>query len=205
MIDAEAIARAAYKLAHHLDALEHAKHEQTAPPEVKTRNQIKGLGPRTPGNTKAIDTDYVIWQELRSWTHQLNSTIQDPTKPPNTAATPDHARWVALNASAIAQDPEAETLLEELNRWTTITLSITHNTAPARPEPWQLAPVIIQTVQRLGGNITRRQLSDLAKQGYINSRKRMTNHGERNIYLISEVISHLQKHQKPNTPSPWVL
>ncbi|MGV0351143.1 hypothetical protein ACUY2G_09560 [Corynebacterium guaraldiae] len=202
MTDAEAIARAAYKLAHHLDALEHAKHEHTAPPEVKTRNQIKGLGPQTPGNTKAIDTDYVIWQELRSWTHQFNTTIQDPTKPPNTAATPDHARWIALNAGPIAQDPDADTFLEELQRWTVTVLNITHSEAPARPEPWQLAPAIIQTVNRLGGTITRRQLSDMAKHGYINSAKRMTKHGERNIYRISEVLAHLQKH---STRSPWVL
>ncbi len=203
MIDAEAIARAAYKLAYYLDRVETLKHTNPSPPEVRV--MVPGFGPSTPGNTQAIDADYEIWVELRAWTHTLGLAQADTTKPPADAATADHARWVAMTARHVADNPDADAFLDDLERWVTIAQQVTGRESEPKSEPWQLAPVIIQAVERLGGHTTRRDLSDLAKHGYITSVSRMTRGGERNTYLLSEVINYLGKRSTPRTVSPRVL
>lgn len=204
MDTAEAIARAAYRLAHNLDSLETLKHGRRPPPEARIMKPT--FGPSTPGNPAAIDADFDIWLEIRAWCRTLNHTIGSNSIPPAAASTSDFARWVAITAHLIAADPDAPTFLEELMRWQAHTETITGSDAPQpAEEPWQLAETIIQAIERLGGEITRRALSDMAKRGDIDFCKRMTKHGERNTYRLSQVVHYMENRSTAWTFSPRML
>lgn len=190
MADGEAISRAAYKLAHQLDNLEQAKTQKPKPSD--TRIMAPTFGPADPGNGNAINTDWEVWIELRSWCVSLNTTVQSETLPPFGAGTADYARWAGMTGTQIATDPDADTFLEEIMRWSK---SVEQITGPAgrepTQEPWQLAPVIIQLVGKLGATITSKHLTDFTSRGYIDAQKRMTKNGWRNTYRLSQVLQHL--------------
>ena len=198
MADAEAIARAGYKLAAQLDTLENIKTSKGKPSEARVMKP--GFGPQDPGNGHAMNIDWEVWVEIRSWCVSLNEIVQSQSIPPFSAPTSDYGRWVGMNGTRIAEDLDADTFLEEIARWSKSVEQVTGSEGrEPSEEPWQLAPVIIQMVGKLGATITRKDLTDFAARGYVQCQKRMTKNGWRNTYLLSQVLKHLDNGRSSST------
>lgn len=111
--------------AHYLQLQAH-KHTTPNPPEVKTRNSVKGLGPKPPGNWLWVNRYIEMEQNLRELalnafgTDGINTRLQDTDM-----AAPRLCHLIAYHAQPLSELDWAADLMQELedqartiNRWT---------------------------------------------------------------------------------------
>ncbi len=111
--------------AHYLE-LQTLKHTTPNPPEVKTRNSVKGLGPKSPGNWLWVNRYIEMEQNLRELalnafgTDGINIRLHD-----GDLAAPRLCHLIAYHAQPLTELPWAQDLMQELqdqartiNRWT---------------------------------------------------------------------------------------
>ena len=111
--------------AHYLQ-LHALKHTTPNPPEVKTRNSVKGLGPKSPGNWLWINRYITLEQNLRELalnafgTDGIGIRIHD-----GDLSAPRLCQLIAWHAQALSELEWAQDLQQELedqahtiNRWT---------------------------------------------------------------------------------------
>lgn len=116
----------ARELKHHYQQLQAHKHTTPNPPEVKTRNSIKGLGPKPPGNWLWINRYITMEQNLRELclnafgTDGIGIHINE-----SDFTAPRLCQLIAWHAQALSELEWAADLQQELadqartiNRWT---------------------------------------------------------------------------------------
>ena len=111
--------------AHYLE-LQSLKHTTPNPPEVKTRNSVKGLGPKSPGNWLWVNRYIEMEQNLRELA--LNAFGIDGINIHIAEAdftAPRLCHLIAYHAQPLTELPWAQDLMQELqdqartiNRWT---------------------------------------------------------------------------------------
>ena len=115
----------ARELAGHYTELHELKHTTPNPPEVKTRNSVKGLGPKPPGNWLWINRYITMEQNLRELCLNafgidgINTRIHD-----GDLSAPRLCHLIAWHAQALSELDWAADLQQELadqariiNRW----------------------------------------------------------------------------------------
>lgn len=116
----------ARELKHHYQQLQAHKHTTPNPPEVKTRNSVKGLGPKPPGNWLWINRYVELEQNLRELclnafgTDGINTRIHD-----GDLSAPRLCHLIAYYAQPLSELDWAADLQQELadqartiNKWT---------------------------------------------------------------------------------------
>lgn len=116
----------ARELKHHYLELQALKHTTPNPPEVKTRNSVKGLGPKSPGNWLWVNRYITLEQNLRELCLNafgidgINIRIHD-----GDLSAPRLCHLIAWHAQALSELTWAQDLQQELedqartiNRWT---------------------------------------------------------------------------------------
>lgn len=116
----------ARELKHHYQELQAHKHTTPNPPEVKTRNSVKGLGPKPPGNWLWVNRYIEMEQNLRELALNafgidgINIRLQD-----GDMAAPRLCHLIAYHAQPLSELTWASDLAQELedqahtiNRWT---------------------------------------------------------------------------------------
>lgn len=116
----------ARELKHHYQELQALKHTTPNPPEVKTRNSVKGLGPKSPGNWLWVNRYVEMEQNLRELalnafgTDGINTRLHD-----GDLSAPRLCDLIAYHAQPLTELPWAADLMQELqdqartiNRWT---------------------------------------------------------------------------------------
>lgn len=116
----------ARELKAHYQQLHALKHTTPNPPEVKTRNSVKGLGPKSPGNWLWINRYVEMEQNLRELALNafgidgINIRIHD-----GDLSAPRLCHLIAWHAQALSELDWAADLQQELedqahtiNRWT---------------------------------------------------------------------------------------
>lgn len=111
--------------AHYLE-LQSLKHTTPNPPEVKTRNSVKGAGPKSPGNWLWVNRYIEMEQNLRELCLNafgidgINTRLHD-----GDLAAPRLCHLIAWHAQALSELPWSQDLAQELqdqartiNRWT---------------------------------------------------------------------------------------
>lgn len=176
--------------AHYLQ-LHALKHTTPNPPEVKTRNSVKGLGPKSPGNWLWVNRYITMEQNLRELCLNafgidgINIRIHD-----GDLSAPRLCHLIAYYAQPLSELDWAADLQQELedqahtiNRWT---------------NPPELPAIAKQPEQRHGATYIARQLTvrgipttpdtirGWARAGHI-TRTTMTNN--RAGYLLTEAIT----------------
>lgn len=156
------------------------------------------FNPTPPGNTNPIHADLTIREELESWCRQLKDTTPTTTQPLPAPNTPTHhwADWITTHSDTLANDPDADTLITELNRWTTIAYRAIGTEPSTRDKEQRVtARTILHHLHKAGYNYSPSTLRGWAHKGHITSQH---NHEGKATYLPSEVYRHihntLQKH-----------
>lgn len=115
----------ARELKHHYQQLQELKHTTPNPPEVKTRNSVKGAGPKSPGNWLWVNRYITMEQNLRELALNafgidgINIRIQDTDM-----AAPRLCHLIAWHAQPLSELDWAQDLMQELqdqartiNKW----------------------------------------------------------------------------------------
>ena len=115
----------ARELAGHYTELQALKHTTPNPPEVKTRNSVKGLGPKSPGNWLWVNRYITMEQNLRELCLKAFGTDGIGIRLQSTdMAAPRLCHLIAWHAQALSELDRAQDLQQELqnqartiNRW----------------------------------------------------------------------------------------
>lgn len=181
--------------AHYLE-LQQLKHTTPNPPEVKTRNSVKGLGPKSPGNWLWVNRYITLEQNLRELALNafgidgINIRIHD-----GDLAAPRLCHLIAWHAQALSELDWAQDLQQELqdqartiNRWTN---PPEVRTLANQPEPRHGAEHIAKQLRARGIPTTADTIRGWAKRGHIT---RTTMPNGRGGYLLTEAINHTRRH-----------
>lgn len=185
--------------AHYLQ-LHALKHTTPNPPEVKTRNSIKGLGPKTPGNWLWINRYITMEQNLRELCLNafgidgINIRIKDTDM-----AAPRLCHLIAYHAQPLSELDWAADLQQELedqartiNRWTNPPETPTTLIRQAQHSTQLLtaAHTAKAATAATGKKIDRKQVTYLGRAGYITTHQDTQGN---TCYQLSEVINHINK------------
>jgi len=183
--------------AHYLQLQAH-KHTTPNPPEVKTRNSVKGLGPKPPGNWLWINRYIEMEQNLRELA--LNAFGIDGIGiciQPTDMAAPRLCHLIAWHAQPLSELPWAQDLQQELadqartiNKWCN---PPEPNTIAKQPEPRHGAEHIARQLRARGIPTTADTIRGWARRGHIT---RTTMPNGRGGYLLTEALNHAKKETK---------
>ena len=185
----------ARELAGHYTELHELKDTTPAPPEVKTRNSVKGLGPKSPGNWLWVNRYVTMEQNLRELA--LNTIVTDGIGIHINEAdftAPRLCRLIAWHAQPLSDLDWAADLMQELedqartiNRWT-------HppevQALASQPEPRHGAEHIARQLRARGVPTTAAPIRGWARRGHIT---RTTMPNGRGGYLLTEAINHIRR------------
>ncbi|MDK8693592.1 hypothetical protein [Corynebacterium sp. MSK158] len=183
--------------AHYLQ-LHALKHTTPNPPEVKTRNVVKGLGPKSPGNWLWVNRYVEMEQNLRELALNafgidgINIRLHD-----GDLAAPRLCHLIAYHAQPLTELPWAADLMQELedqartiNRW----VNPPEVQALAnQPEPRHGAEHIAKQLRARGIPTTADTIRGWARRGHIT---RTTMPNRRAGYLLTEALNHAKKETK---------
>lgn len=182
----------ARELKHHYLELQQLKHTTPNPPEVKTRNSIKGLGPKSPGNWLWVNRYITMEQNLRELALNafgidgINIRIHD-----GDLSAPRLCHLIAYHAQPLSELDWAADLQQELedqartiNRWTN---PPEPNTIAKQPEPRHGAEYIAKQLRARGIPTTADTIRGWARRGHIT---RTTMPNGRGGYLLTEALKH---------------
>ena len=185
--------------AHYLQ-LQSLKHTTPNPPEVKTRNSIKGLGPKTPGNWLWVNRYITMEQNLRELCLNafgidgINIRIHD-----GDLSAPRLCHLIAYHAQPLSELDWAADLAQELedqartiNKWcnppetpTTLIRQAQHST-----QLLTAAHTAKAATAATGKRIDRKQVTYLGCAGHITTHKDTQGN---TCYNLGEVINHINK------------
>lgn len=185
--------------AHYLQ-LQSLKHTTPNPPEVKTRNSVKGLGPKTPGNWLWVNRYIEMEQNLRELCLNafgidgINIRIKDADM-----AAPRLCHLIAWHAQALSELDWAEDLAQELedqartiNKWcnppeTPHTLI---RQAQSSQQLLTAAHAAKAAAAATGKKIDRKQVTYWGRAGHITTHKDTQGN---TCYNLGEVINHINQ------------
>lgn len=177
--------------AHYLQ-LHALKHTTPNPPEVKTRNSVKGLGPKSPGNWLWVNRYITLEQNLRELC--LNAFGTDGIGIHINEAdftAPRLCRLIAWHAQPLSELDWAADLMQELedqartiNRWTN---PPELSAIAKQPEPRHGAEHIAKQLRARGIPTTADTIRGWARRGHIT---RTTMPNGRGGYLLTEALKH---------------
>lgn len=187
--------------AHYLQ-LQSLKHTTPNPPEVKTRNSIKGLGPKTPGNWLWVNRYITMEQNLRELCLNafgidgINIRIKDTDM-----AAPRLCHLIAYHAQPLSELDWAADLQQELedqartiNRWTNPpeTPRALIRKAQSSQQLLTAAYTAKAATAATGKRIDRKQITYLGRAGHITTHKDSRGN---TCYNLGEVINHINQNQ----------
>lgn len=190
----------ARELKSHYLELQTLKHTTPNPPEVKTRNSIKGLGPKSPGNWLWVNRYIEMEQNLRELalnafgTDGINIRIHD-----GDMAAPRLCHLIAWHAQALSELDWAADLQQELedqartiNRWTNPPETPTTLIRQAQHSTQLLtaAHTAKAATAATGHRIDRKQVTYWGRAGHITTHKDTQGN---TCYNLGEVINHINK------------
>lgn len=185
----------ARELAGHYTELHELKDTSPNPPEVKTRNSVKGLGPKSPGNWLWLNRYVTMEQNLRELC--LNAFGTDGIGIHITEAdftAPRLCRLIAWHAQPLSELDWSEDLAQELedqahtiNRWTN---PPEVQALANQPEPRHGAEHIAKQLRARGVPTTADAIRGWARRGHIT---RITMPNGRGGYLLTEAINHIRR------------
>lgn len=190
----------ARELKHHYLELQQLKHTTPNPPEVKTRNSIKGLGPKTPGNWLWVNRYITMEQNLRELCLNafgidgINIRIHD-----GDMAAPRLCHLIAYHAQPLSELDWAADLQQELedqartiNRWTNPPETPTTLIRKAQHSTQLLtaAHAAKAAAAATGHRIDRKQITYLGRAGHITTHQDTQGN---TCYNLGEVINHINK------------
>lgn len=190
----------ARELKHHYLQLHALKHTTPNPPEVKTRNSVKGLGPKSPGNWLWVNRYVEMEQNLRELalnafgTDGIGIRIHD-----GDLAAPRLCHLIAYHAQPLSELDWAADLMQELedqartiNRWTnppetprTLIRQAQHST-----QLLTAAHAAKAATAATGKRIDRKQVTYLGRAGHITTHQDTQGN---TCYNLGEVINHINK------------
>lgn len=185
--------------AHYLQ-LQSLKHTTPNPPEVKTRNSIKGLGPKTPGNWLWVNRYITMEQNLRELALNafgidgINIRIHD-----GDMAAPRLCHLIAYHAQPLSELDWAADLQQELedqartiNRWTNPpqTPHTLIRQAQSSQQLLTAAHAAKAATAATGHRIDRKQITYLGRAGHITTHQDTQGN---TCYNLGEVINHINK------------
>lgn len=185
--------------AHYLQ-LQALKHTTPNPPEVKTRNSIKGLGPKTPGNWLWVNRYITLEQNLRELCLNafgidgINIRIKDTDM-----AAPRLCHLIAWHAQALSELGWAQDLQQELedqartiNRWTNPpeTPRALIRKAQSSQQLLTAAHAAKAATAATGKKVDRKQVAYWGKAGHITTHQDTQGN---TCYNLGEVINHINK------------
>ena len=185
--------------AHYLQ-LQSLKHTTPNPPEVKTRNSIKGLGPKTPGNWLWVNRYITMEQNLRELCLNafgidgINIRIHD-----GDLSAPRLCHLIAYHAQPLSELDWAQDLQQELedqartiNRWTNPPETPTTLIRQAQHSTQLLtaAHTAKAATAATGKRIDRKQITYLGRAGHITTHQDTQGN---TCYNLGEVINHINK------------
>lgn len=188
----------ARELKHHYLELQQLKHTTPNPPEVKTRNSIKGLGPKTPGNWLWVNRYITMEQNLRELCLNafgidgINIRIHD-----GDLSAPRLCHLIAYHAQPLSELDWAADLQQELedqartiNRWTNPPETPTTLIRQAQHSTQLLtaAHTAKAATAATGKRIDRKQITYLGRAGHITTHKDTQGNA---CYNLGEVINHI--------------
>lgn len=183
--------------AHYLQ-LHALKHTTPNPPEVKTRNSVKGLGPKSPGNWLWVNRYVEMEQNLRELCLNafgidgINIRLHD-----GDLAAPRLCDLIAYHAQPLTELPWAADLMQELqdqartiNRWTNPPETPTTLIRQAQHSTQLLtaAHTAKAATAATGKRIDRKQVTYLGRAGHITTHKDTQGN---TCYNLGEVINHI--------------
>ncbi|MDU4408066.1 MAG: hypothetical protein E7I69_09270 [Corynebacterium sp.] len=190
----------ARELKHHYLELQSLKHTTPNPPEVKTRNSIKGLGPKTPGNWLWVNRYITMEQNLRELCLNafgidgINIRIHD-----GDLSAPRLCHLIAYHAQPLSELDWAADLQQELedqartiNRWTNPpeTPRALIRKAQSSQQLLTAAHTAKAATAATGHRIDRKQITYLGRAGHITTHQDTQGN---TCYQLSEVINHINK------------
>lgn len=190
----------ARELKHHYLQLHALKHTTPNPPEVKTRNSVKGLGPKSPGNWLWINRYITLEQNLRELalnafgTDGIGIRIHD-----GDLSAPRLCHLIAWHAQALCELDWAQDLMQELedqartiNRWCnppqtphTLIRQAQHST-----QLLTAAHTAKAATAATGKRIDRKQITYWGRAGHITAHQDTQGN---TCYNLGEVINHINK------------
>lgn len=188
----------ARELKHHYLQLHALKHTTPNPPEVKTRNSVKGLGPKSPGNWLWINRYITLEQNLRELALNafgidgINIRIHD-----GDLAAPRLCHLIAYHAQPLSELPWAADLMQELedqartiNKWCN-----PPETSRALIRQAQSSTQLLTATHAAkaasaatGKRIDRKQVTYLGRAGHITTHQDTQGN---TCYNLGEVINHI--------------
>ena len=185
--------------AHYLQ-LQALKHTTPNPPEVKTRNSIKGLGPKSPGNWLWVNRYITMEQNLRELALNafgidgINIRIHD-----GDLSAPRLCHLIAYHAQPLSELPWAADLQQELedqartiNRWTNPpeTPRALIRKAQSSQQLLTAAHAAKAASAATGKKIDRKQVTYWGRAGHITTHQDTQGN---TCYNLGEVINHINK------------
>lgn len=185
--------------AHYLQ-LQSFKHTTPNPPEVKTRNSVKGLGPKSPGNWLWVNRYIEMEQNLRELalnafgTDGINIRLHD-----GDLAAPRLCHLIAYHAQPLSELDWAADLQQELedqartiNRWTNPPETPTTLIRQAQHSTQLLtaAHTAKAATAATGHRIDRKQITYLGRAGHITTHQDTQGN---TCYNLGEVINHINQ------------
>ena len=190
----------ARELKHHYLQLQALKHTTPNPPEVKTRNSVKGLGPKSPGNWLWINRYISLEQNLRELALDafgidgINIRIHD-----GDLSAPRLCHLIAWHAQALSELDWAADLQQELedqartiNRWTNPpeTPRALIRKAQSSQQLLTAAHAAKAASAATGKRIDRKQVTYWGRAGHITTHQDTQGN---TCYNLGEVINHINK------------
>ena len=190
----------ARELKHHYLQLQQLKHTTPNPPEVKTRNSVKGLGPKSPGNWLWVNRYITMEQNLRELCLNafgidgINIRIHD-----GDLSAPRLCHLIAYHAQPLSELDWAADLMQELedqartiNRWTNPpeTPRALIRQAQSSTQLLTAAHAAKAASAATGKKIDRKQVTYLGRAGHITTHKDTQGN---TCYNLGEVINHINK------------
>lgn len=187
--------------AHYLQ-IQSLKHTTPNPPEVKTRNSIKGLGPKTPGNWLWVNRYITMEQNLRELCLNafgidgINIRIHD-----GDLSAPRLCHLIAYHAQPLSELDWAADLAQELedqartiNRWTNPpeTPRALIRKAQSSQQLLTAAHAAKAATAATGKRIDRKQVTYWGRAGHITTHQDTQGN---TCYNLGEVINHINQNQ----------
>ncbi|MDK8669000.1 hypothetical protein QP902_09985 [Corynebacterium marquesiae] len=190
----------ARELKHHYLQLQALKHTTPNPPEVKTRNSVKGLGPKSPGNWLWINRYISLEQNLRELALNafgidgINIRIHD-----GDLSAPRLCHLIAWHAQALSELDWAADLQQELqdqahtiNKWCNPpeTPRALIRKAQSSQQILTAAHAAKAASAATGKRIDRKQVTYWGRAGHITTHQDTQGN---TCYNLGEVINHINK------------
>ena len=190
----------ARELKHHYLELQQLKHTTPNPPEVKTRNSVKGLGPKSPGNWLWVNRYITLEQNLRELALNafgidgINIRIHD-----GDLAAPRLCHLIAWHAQALSELDWSADLAQELedqahtiNRWCNPpeTPRALIRKAQSSQQLLTAAHAAKAAAAATGKKIDRKQVTYWGRAGHITPHKDTQGN---TCYNLGEVIGHINQ------------